>query len=207
MGPLLLTGLALFGAIVGIGLVAQSAAVPAAAVGQVSPARRLALILIAFAAGCGVLGVVEGLLAITQGAIARSASAAIPPASAIAGAVLGLMPVVRNAGRLDPWVTSKAVVFVGGLVVLAVVVGFLSAMIQAVPRGSSSDWPFALLGVVSAAGTIGIGEVGGRWIRRVAAVDGEVAVTMVSTAITRVLPFEMAGYVASLIGIALVVTA
>ncbi|HEX5823046.1 MAG TPA: hypothetical protein VFY18_01180 [Candidatus Limnocylindrales bacterium] len=207
MGPLLLTGLALFGAILGIGLVAQSAAVPEAAIDQVSPARRLAVILIAFAAGCGVLGVVEGLLAITQGAIAGSASAAIPLVSAIAGAVLGLMPVVRNAGRLDPWVTSKAVAFAGGLVALAVVVGFLAAMIQAVPRGSPSDWPFTLLGVVSAAGTIGIGAVGGRWVRRVVAVDDEVAVTLVRTAITRILPFEVAGYVASLIGIALVVTA
>ena len=75
MGPLLMTGLNIFGATVGVGLVAarmRPLAVPAAA--PPTP-RNLAVTVIAFCSGIGVLGAVLGILAIEDGLASDPADA------------------------------------------------------------------------------------------------------------------------------------
>jgi F0F1-type ATP synthase membrane subunit c/vacuolar-type H+-ATPase subunit K len=233
VGPLTLTGLALFGAAVAIGQVASRPA-RAAASNEVTPARRLAFILIAFATGCGVAGVVVGVLAIEFGRPGDSMEAPIAaglgivgavvgvlaiefgrpgdsmeaPIAAglgIVGAVVGLLPIIRDLGVLDSWVVRRAAPFIAGLAVLSVVIAVLASVIDVPGETSAQNGAFLVLGLISAAGVIGLGIVGRRMLDDVEAAPATKSAAQVSRAIARIIPFELVAYSASIAGILLVV--
>jgi hypothetical protein len=208
MGPLLLTGMALFGAAVAVGTVATrtSPPPPGPSSARVTPVRRLALILIAFASGCGVSGVVAGILAIELVGAIDATSYTIVAGLAIAGAVIGLLPIVRDAGRLDPWVVSKAVVAIVCLALLGLVVAVLASVIREAVAAAPPAWPFPILGLISAGGSIGLGVVGGRSLPAIAAADEAAGTALMAKAIPRIVPFELAAYASSIVGIVLIVS-
>ena len=205
MGPLLLTALALFGATVAIGTVASRTA-PPVSLSPLSPARRLAVILIAFASGCGVLGVVVGVLAIEFGVVGDPAAAWIVAGLAVGGGAIGQLQMLRNGGDLDPWVVARAVGSLGGLVVLGVVVAGLANILREDAGRTLAAWPFAVLGLVSAGGCVALGITGGRSLRAVAAAGDAGGVAAMARAIPRIVPFELVSYGASFVGIVLIVT-
>lgn len=205
MGPLLLTGLSVFGALLAIGLVVASSTAPASG-GALTPARRLALIVIALATGCGVVGIVAGLLAITAGARLEPGSTRLLLTLTAAGCLVAPFVVLRAPGPVDRWVLARAAGLGGGLALLAVVVGILSLVIHQFVSGSTPPWAYLVLGLIGAGGIIGVGIAGARSIREVGRLDEEPARAATSKAIARILPFEAIGYGASLVAIVLIVT-
>jgi F0F1-type ATP synthase membrane subunit c/vacuolar-type H+-ATPase subunit K len=204
VGPLTLTGLALFGAAVAIGQVASRPA-RAAASNEVTPARRLAFILIAFATGCGVAGVVVGVLAIEFGRPGDPMEAPVAAVLGIVGAVVGLLPIIRDLGVLDSWVVRRAAPFIAGLAVLGVVIAVLASVIDVPGEAPAQNGAFLVLGLISAAGVIGLGIVGRRMLDDVEAAPATESAAQVSRAIARIIPFELVAYGASIAGILLVV--
>jgi hypothetical protein len=210
VGPLVFTGLALFGSAAAIGLVTAASSPPPGPTGGPRPGaigsvtvvaavRRLCLILIAFAMGLGVLGVVVGILAVEAVVPLDPASAVLVPALALIGAGLGFAPVIKNRAELDPWVVSKAALFAGSLIVLAVVVAVLAGVIRATGAAQHPPDVFLLLGLVSAAGSIGIGIVGAQSVRTLVGVDEPAATVLLARAVPRVVPFELAAVVSTVV--------
>jgi hypothetical protein len=198
--------MALFGAAVAVGTIATRTTPPppGPSSARVTPVRRLALILIAFASGCGVSGVVAGILGIELVGAIDPASSAIVAGLAIAGAVIGLLPIVRDAGRFDPWVVSKAIIAIVCLAVLGLVVAVLASVIRAVVAAGPPAWPFPILGLISAGGSIGLGLVGGRSLPAIAAANEETGIALMAKAIPRIVPFELAAYGSAIVGIVLI---
>jgi hypothetical protein len=213
VGPLVFTGLALFGAAASIGVVAAASRPPTpggmgasrpgviGSVAMVAPVRRLAMILLAFAMGLGVLGVVVGILVVEGDVRIDPASIALVPGLALTGAAIGFAPVIRNRPDLDPWVVSKAALFATGQVVLAVVVAVLAGLIRETGAGRALPEVFLPLGLVSAAGAIGIGIVGAQSLRTLTGVDEPAATALLARAFPRIVPFEMAAVVSTVIAI------
>jgi hypothetical protein len=204
MGPLLLTGLTILGALIALGMIAAANVAPAAGAG-LSPARRLALIIVAFASGCGVLGIVVGLLAILVGAHLGTGATRLLVSLTVAGALIAPFIVVRSARPLDRWVVVRAGMFGGGLVVLALVVAVLSLVIHRFASGSTPGSAFLVLGLINAGALIWMGVFGARSIRRVAVIDDESGRFVASRAILRIASLEAIAYAASLVAIVLII--
>ena len=207
MGPLLMTGLNIFGATVGVGLVAARMRPLAAPAAEPPTPRNLAMTAIAFCSGIGVLGAVVGILAIEYGLASDPAGpiAAIVPA--LLGAVIGLAIVARHWSETDRTVASIGVLFIGSQAVLAVVVGTLSVVLRESAGAALNPWLFAALGTVAAGSTIALGLTGARGVETMAAAPTADARRVMSRQMTRIVPFEIVGVVATFAAIALVVGA
>ncbi len=205
MGPLLLTGLACFGAAVANGLLAASTSRPAVETAPAARARALVVVLVAFASGIGILGVVAGLLAVFLGELRGPTAALLAAGPAVVGALIGLGLIVRRTGTLDPGVSTIAALQTIGMGVLGIVVATLAVTI--VEKGTTriSDWPFVLLGLASATAAVAIGATGARVIPKITGTDDATARAMFSAQIARCLPFEAVGAGACAIGVMLIV--
>jgi hypothetical protein len=206
MGPLLLAGMAIFGATIAIGIIAAGTPNAGSSLLGMPPARRLALVLIAIAEGCGMIGVVTGLVAVLSGVRIDPASIATSVVIAFAGAVTGLAQLIRNSSDLDHWIVPRAAVFIGSLGALSVSVAILAAFISEPGGATPPSWAFLVLGAVSAVGSIGIGIVGTRSIADMASVDDVAARVLMSRTIARILPFEFLAVGSSMLGIVLIMS-
>jgi hypothetical protein len=204
MGPLLLTGLTVLGALIAIGLVAAASVRPARDV-SLTPARRLAVIVIAFAGGCGVVGIVVGVLAITLGAHLGAGSTRLLVTLTVAGGLIAPFIVARSARPVDRWVVTRAAAFGGGLVVLALVVAVLSLVIHRFASGSTPGSAFLVLGLINAGALIWMGALAARSIVRVAVLDHDSGRFVASRAILRIATLEAIAYAASLVAIVLII--
>lgn len=204
MGPLLFTGLTCFGGAVAIGLIAAGTSREVDEPANAAAVRGWAVILMAFAQGIAVLGVVIGLLAINSGQTLSGASGIFAAGPAVAGAFVGLGLIVRRAGESTTWVSLLASTLIIGLAVLGVVVAMLSVFIVEAGTGTLIDWPFVLLGLASGASALAIGSTGARSIPKVAAADGPSAKTVQSAELSRILPFEGIAIGCSVVAILLI---
>jgi hypothetical protein len=205
MGPLLMTGLMSGASAIAIGIIASSSRRPAPSTHPLAPSRRLELILTAFAVGAGVWGILVGLLAVTFGAVDDPGTAWLAPVLAIGGAIAGLLPIVRNAADLDPWLVPKSLVFIGSLVVLAIVVAMLAVVIHEAGGRTPEAWPFAVTGLVGAASLLGLGVTGARSVTEIGALGDAAAVAPSSRALARIVPFQAGAVGAAVVAIVLIV--
>ena len=202
----MLSGLAIFGAIVGIGRIALAPRPREASVLPVPASRRLALIFMAFIEGHGVLGVVAGIIAIMRGVEVEAATAPVVVILAVVGAVIGLLPIIRNRPELDPWVLSKAIPFMAGLVVLSIVLVILATVIEEIGTATPPAWAFPILGLVSAGASIPLGIAGLRLIEAAAGAEEWEVSAISSRALSTAIPFQAIAVIALAVGIVLVST-
>jgi F0F1-type ATP synthase membrane subunit c/vacuolar-type H+-ATPase subunit K len=154
MGALLLSGLALAGAAIGI---AQAVANAREGSGpNAGLARATAIIGIAVAQGIGVLGAVVGLLAITVREAGDTNSGIVVALVAGAGAVVGLAVVVRGGGT-SRTIRALALMYVVGNLLLGIVVGILAATLGA-GTAVGFDAVFVALGLVAFGAAVMIGR-------------------------------------------------
>src|SRR4051812_8385751 len=124
MGALLVSGLALAGAAIGIAQAtanAREGSGPDAAL-----ARATAIVGMAFAQGIGVLGAVVGLLAIFVLEAGDTNSGLVVALVAGAGAIVGLAVVARGGGG-GRTIRALGLMYVIGNLLLGIVVGILAA--------------------------------------------------------------------------------
>jgi len=205
MGPLLMTGLMAGAAAIAIGTIASSSRRPTWSTHSLAPSRRLALILTVFAVGSGVWGILVGLLAVTVGAVEDPGTAALPPVLAIGGAVVGVLPIIRNASELDPWLVPKSVLFIGALVLLATVVAMLAVVIRETGGRAPEAWPFAIAGLTGAASLVGLGAAGARSVAEIVTLDDPAAIALTTRALARIVPFQAGAVGSAVVAIVLVV--
>jgi F0F1-type ATP synthase membrane subunit c/vacuolar-type H+-ATPase subunit K len=208
MGPLLLTGLATLGATIALGLIGSNA-VPSARPGIPPPnVRSFAVILMAFASGIGVIGVVVGTLAVVTGVVGDSSPVlAVVLAPAILGTLIGFAMIIRAGGAVDRSLSTIAISFIAGQAILAGVVATLAVTIREFGGPSPAAPPFVVFGITAAAGAIGLGVVGGRGLHAVAAADARSTRQAVSDQIRRVVPFDAIAVGAEFAAIVVLVTA
>lgn len=168
MGPLLLTGIVLFGSTVALGLLTSSVRPLGAA--EAAAIRGLFIIQAAFVEGIGVLGVVVGLLAILVG---LPAAAIVVAGPAMVGAGVGLGIVFGRRGSLEPATTAIGSMFIVGLAILGLVIGILAAILTDRGTVEVPDWPFIVGGLVAAAATLEIGRSGGAAIEATIGADAD----------------------------------
>ena len=207
MGPLLMTGLMSGAAAIAIGMIASSSRRPVPSAHPLAPSRRFELILTAFALGAGIWGILVGLLAVTIGAVDDPGTAPLAPVLAIGGAIVGLLPIVRTAADLDPWLVPKSISFIGSLVVLAVVVALLAVVIRETGGRAPEAWPFAVTGLVGAGSLLGLGVTGARSVTEIVTLGDAAAVALSSRAFARIVPFQAGAVSAAVVAIVLIVQA
>jgi F0F1-type ATP synthase membrane subunit c/vacuolar-type H+-ATPase subunit K len=206
MGPMLMTGLACLGGAIGIGLIA-SGTWPATepTPGRATSGRGLAIILIAFCQGGAVLGVVAGLLAIfIAGAVTRPEYGLLAAGPALVGALIGIILIARHWRVGDRLFSVVAGLYVLGLAILGSVVTLLAWLIIDVPAHRLSDWPFLILGLVSAASTLAIGVTGASAVASLRGADEQTIKRIRAAQITRSAVFELGFIGATLAAIALI---
>lgn len=204
MGPMLMTGLACFGTAIAVGLLATSTSRPAEATAGASPSRSLAIVLIAFAMGSAVMGVVVGLLAIETTGVPDPASGVYAAGPAIVGAIIGLGLIVRGAGDVDLPTACFAALFLLGLASLGATVALLAMFIPTGGAAAPSDWPFVVLGLASGASALGIGITGSRSLQAMKGSDEPTAKAISARQIRRCLPLQVVAIGATVIAILLI---
>ncbi|MEO8437987.1 MAG: hypothetical protein ABI562_05970 [Chloroflexota bacterium] len=204
MGPMLMTGLAVFGATIALGLIASNTPRSTGPTRDPASPRGLAIILMAIALGIAVLGVVVGLLAIFRGETSDPSSGLLATGPAVAGAILGLGLIVRRVGNTDPTATAYGVANIIGQGVLGAVVAVLAVLVVEEGTGKPADWPFVILGLASAAAALGIGLTGARSLQALAGADESTAKAIRARQISRCLLFQAVGVGASVVAILLV---
>jgi hypothetical protein len=199
MGPLLMTALAVLGSSLAIGVVASRTPPPPPSFGLTMPwpPRNLAIILMGFAEGIGVLGVVVGLLAVNIGLIRPEVNRVLAIFPGIAGAVLAILIAFRSDGAPYRQLQTIAVFFIAGLATLAGIVAFLSLLIDDIGTETRADWPFILAGFAAALAAFGIGWLGSEDIRALGSIAPEASRTEMSKRINRVAPLEFIAVAAS----------
>ncbi len=208
MGPLLMTGLSCFGAAVGLGLIATGTwPSDGAPVSRSVPNQRgLAVILMAFCQGVGVLGVVVGLLAIfVAGSMADPAYGLLAAGPAVVGGLIGLALVIRHWRSGNPEISSLVALFIVGIVVLGIVVAMLTVLIVPEPTKILSDWPFVVLGLINGSAALAIGATGAGGVAALRGVDELTARTIGNAQVSRCLPFQIAYIGASAAAVLLIV--
>jgi len=205
MGPLLMAGLTAFGATIAIGIVA-SRCPPARAASAAPPTpRSLAIVVMAFAMGIGVLGVVTALLGVELGLEADQVVPAAAVGPALLGGLVGVAIVFRDGGEADRSVVAIGTSFIASSVLLTGIVAILAVVLREAVGVAPPTWQFATLGAVAAAATIGIGVVGGAGVRAMDAALPDEARMVMSRQIARIVPFEAIAVAASAAAILLVV--
>jgi F0F1-type ATP synthase membrane subunit c/vacuolar-type H+-ATPase subunit K len=161
MGALLVSGLTLAGAAIGIALIAANArdgSGPDAAL-----ARATAILGVAFAQGLGVLGAVVGLLAITVRDAGDTSSGIGVALIAGAGAVVGLAVVARGGGG-GRTIRALGLMYVISNMLLGIVVGILAATLGG-GHGVGLDAVFVVLGLIAFGAAIMIGRTAATALR------------------------------------------
>jgi F0F1-type ATP synthase membrane subunit c/vacuolar-type H+-ATPase subunit K len=204
MGAMLMTGLACLGATIAIALIATSTLRPVGVSTDPPTSRSLAIILLAFVQGVAVLGVVVGLLAIFAGKVPDPASGLIAAGPAVAGAIVGLVLVVRNRRASDPKLLAIGATYIVAPAMLGVVVALLANFVVVVGAPRLLDWPFIILGATSSASALAIGVTGARTIRSTAGVNEQTRKALTSAQISRCALFQAASFGASAVAILLV---
>jgi hypothetical protein len=204
MGPMLMTGIACFGAGVAIALLATATARHAESSVGLPISTRSAILLMAFPQGIAVLGVVVGLLAVTAGAVSNPEGGLLVGGPAVAGAIVGLGVLVRSGQDSDQRVRKMGAAYIAGLGVLGVVVASLAFTLAGSRTTSLIDWPFPILGLASGSSALAIGIIGARAIRSMIGVDDPTGKALQAAQISRLLPFEAVAVGASAIAIVLV---
>ena len=205
MGPLVMTGLATFGATVGVGLLLSGTYPTTEPIDRRIPSgRSLAIVMMAFSMGIGTLGVVVGLLAsMTDGDVGGTAWI-LAAGPAAAGAIIGIAIIVRNQPTANAQLVPIAVSFVVGMGVLGAVVAMMALTLADVGTKHPISGPFELLGLVSLASAIGIGLTGARAVRSMNGADEASSRTISSRQIMRGALFQAAGVAASAVAIVIV---
>jgi F0F1-type ATP synthase membrane subunit c/vacuolar-type H+-ATPase subunit K len=156
MGPLIVAGLALAGAAIGI---AQTAARARGLTGPTAPAIRATAVLgLAFAQGVGVLGAVVAILAISVRQAGDATSGVVVVVIAGSGALVGLAILARADDGMHPTVRGLGIQFVGSDAMLGIVIGVLAATIG---EGAAIglDAVFVILGLVAFVAAVAIGRI------------------------------------------------
>ena len=209
MGPLLMTGLACFGAAVGIGLLASAAVLPAGPPARIASyrtaSRGLVIILAAFVEGVAVLGIVVGLLAVESGLVADPSDGIFAAAPALVGAIIGLGLILVNASTLDTQTAAFCAMFTIAIGLLGVVVAALAWFIAVPVAQTGVGLTFTVLGLISGAAAIGLGAVGGRGVGVIPDGDLDAQKAYQSRVVYRSMPFQVAAIGASAVAIVLVV--
>jgi F0F1-type ATP synthase membrane subunit c/vacuolar-type H+-ATPase subunit K len=159
MGALLVSGLTLAGAAIGIALIAANARDGSGP----DAARATAILGVAFAQGLGVLGAVVGLLAITVRDAGDTSSGIGVALIAGAGAVVGLAVVARGGGR-GRTIRALGLMYVISNLLLGIVVGILAATLGG-GRAVGLDVVFVILGVIAFGAAIMIGRTAATALR------------------------------------------
>jgi F0F1-type ATP synthase membrane subunit c/vacuolar-type H+-ATPase subunit K len=155
MGALLVAGLAMAGAAIGI---AQTAASAREGMGPTAALiRGTAIVGMAFAQGIGILGTVVGLLAILVIDAGDASGGVVEALIAGAGVLVGLAIVARAGDAVDSTVRLLGLLYIMGSAALGIVVGVLAALL-----GSGSavglDAIFVTLGLVGFGAAVTIGR-------------------------------------------------
>jgi F0F1-type ATP synthase membrane subunit c/vacuolar-type H+-ATPase subunit K len=158
MGPLIVAGLALAGAAIGI---AQTAARARGSTGPTAPAIRATAVLgLAFTQGVGVLGAVVAILAISVRQAGDATSGVVVIVIAGAGALIGLAILARAGDGVHPSVRGLGLLYVSSDAMLGIVIGVLAATIG---EGAAIglDAVFVVLGLVALVAAVAIGQIAG----------------------------------------------
>ena len=208
MGPLLMTGLACFGAAVAIGSIAAGSSPPAGPPDKVASyqlaARAMAIVLVAFVEGVAVIGVVVGMLAIEGGAVTKPSDGIFAAGPALIGALIGLGLILTNVSNVSVTTALICSLFIGTIGVLSVIVASLAWFIAEPAFTPPADWPFVILGLVSGGAALGIGVTGGRTVRGIPDADDQTRQRYQAAQVYRSMPFQVAAIGASAIAIVLV---
>lgn len=206
MGPLVMTGLATFGAAVGVGLLLSGTYPTTEPIDRRVPgSRSLAIVLMAFCEGIGVLGVVAGNLAVTLDGKVGANDALLAAGPAVTGALIGIAIVVRNRPTVNTALVPIATSFIVGMAMLGIVVAVLVVTLGDVGSKHPIDGPFEILGFVSVGASLAIGRTGATAIRSMEGASDEARKAISGRQIARSALFQAAGVAASAIAIALIV--
>jgi F0F1-type ATP synthase membrane subunit c/vacuolar-type H+-ATPase subunit K len=155
MGPLIVAGLALAGAAIGI---AQTAAGARDGTGpNAALVRATAIVGMALGQGIGVLGTVVGLLATFALDAGDASSGIVEACVAGAGALAGLAIVARAGDDLDARVRLLGLLYIMGGATLGIVVAVLAALLGS-GRAVGSDPVLVVLGLIGFGSAITIGR-------------------------------------------------
>lgn len=215
MGPLLMTGLACFGAAVGIGLLAAGFSPPPGPPERVAryrlSARALLIILVAFVEGVAVVGIVVGLLAIEYGSVADPSDGLYAAIPALLGALVGLWLVLTHIDTIQTEVALICAMFIAMLAVLSIVVALLALFIVEPDAdgsiGQRLTLAFMALGLISGGAALAIGVTGGRAIAAMPDGDEPARRAYRAVVVRRSMPFQLTAIGASTIAIVLVIVA
>ena len=205
MGPLVMTGLATFGAAIGVGLLLSGTYPTTEPVDRRGPSGRSpAIVLMAFSMGIGTLGVVAGLLAaMTDGDVGGTAWL-LAAGPAVVGAIIGIAIIVRNQPTANEQLVPIAVSFVVGMAVLGAVVAMLALTFADVGAKHPISGPFEVLGLISLASAIGIGLTGADAVGSMNGAELATARAISARQIRRGALFQAAGVAASAVSIVII---
>ena len=206
MGPLVLTGLAAFGAAIGVGWVvaSTSATTPVPQDRRAPSARRFAITSMAYAQGTAVLAAVAGILSVTLRAAPAESDRLLAAGPAVLGALIGLGLVARRGSGADRGVAAQGVMFILGTAVLGVATTILATVLTAKAL-TPIDGPFAALGLVAMAAALALGRNGAQAIRAMAHADEAEAKRVMARWVVRSALLQIPGAGASFIAIVLIV--
>ncbi len=206
MGPLVMTGLATFGAAVGIGLLMSGTYPTSEPIdGRVPTSRGLAIVLMAFCAGLGVLGIVAGLLAVMLDVTVEPNDSLLAAGPAVMGALVGIAIIVRNRPTMNAALVPISISFIVGMAMLGVMVTVIAFSLGGLGTNLPIDGPFEILGLVSLIASVAIGRSGAAAIRSMNGASDDARRAISGRQIARSGLFQAAGVAASVIAIVLVV--
>ena len=207
MSPLIMTALAALAAATGIGWISASTwrAVEPPARGEPS-GRSLAIVSTAFCEGIAILGVVAGLLAIFMDEPVAPIDEVLAGALPIAGAVLGIVLVIRHRRTIDPLVAIQATGFILGLGGLGLVVSFLGTIIA--DNGGEPGDPgfYVILALAQVIAIAGIALTSANSIQSMRGADVVATRAILARQILRSAIFELIGVGGFVIALLLIVT-
>lgn len=207
MGALALTGIATFGAAIGIGLIVAGTFPEPLTTGRVAPpGRALAIILMAFCEGIGVLGVVIGILAVELTTTAPRGDVMLAAGPGVAGALIGLAIIFRNRPNADPRLSTLGMSFIVGLAMLGMVVAILGSIFDETPSRVSIANTFVVLGFICGAAAVVMGMIGGRAVGSIQGADASEILRIRARTISRAAILEFAAVTAIASAIVLIVT-
>jgi F0F1-type ATP synthase membrane subunit c/vacuolar-type H+-ATPase subunit K len=203
MGPMLMTGLALFAAAVANGLIASRTFPWPATTGPGSPVRTLAIVLMAYVEGIAVLAVVVGQLAIFLVGVPTDAGL-LAAALAVVGSIVGIELIVLRWKAADRGITTIAVAFILGLGVLGLVIAVLALTVEMPDPSSVADAPFVVLGAATCGATLALGVTGANAMRSLVGVDLPRARTIYTQQLRRSFPLQAVAIGSLVVGLVLI---
>lgn len=207
MGALALTGIATFGAAIGIGLIVAGTFPEPLTTGRVAPpGRALAIILMAFCEGIGVLGVVIGILAVELTTTAPRGDVMLAAGPGVAGALIGLAIIFRNRPNADPRLSTLGMSFIVGLAMLGMVVAILGSIFDETTSRVSIANTFVVLGFICGAAAVVMGMIGGPAVGSIQGADASEILRIRARTISRAAILEFAAVTAIASAIVLIVT-